>query len=187
MRPVGDRLAETHPVAAILLYREMADTVLRRGQSPQYDHAVRDLVAAERLDANAFEQSDDSGGAIGYAEAIGDGERARAAVAALRCGEVILTRSFIRLQRNGRCHNHLAVTSAFGQREGEKGVGHTLGQWQATGILTGERAGAQPGAHYAGIDQVRAHPRFGDFTSIDLDQHFEPGLAYRVRAPIRED
>jgi len=52
LRPVADRLAETHPVAAILLYREMADTVLRRSQSLQYDHAVRDLVAAERLVPN---------------------------------------------------------------------------------------------------------------------------------------
>jgi hypothetical protein len=52
LRPVADRLAETHPVAAILLYREMADAVLRRGQSLQYDHAVRDLIAAERLVPN---------------------------------------------------------------------------------------------------------------------------------------
>jgi len=52
LRPVADRLAETHPVAAILLYREMADTVLRRAQSLQYDYAVLDLVAAERLVPN---------------------------------------------------------------------------------------------------------------------------------------
>jgi hypothetical protein len=52
LRPVADRLSETHPLAAILLYRKMADTVLRRGQSLQYDHAVRDLVAAERLVPN---------------------------------------------------------------------------------------------------------------------------------------
>ncbi len=52
LRPVADRLAETDPLAAILLYREMADAVLRRGQSPQYDYAVRDLVAAERLVPN---------------------------------------------------------------------------------------------------------------------------------------
>ena len=45
LRPVADRLAETHPVAAILLYREMADAVLRNGQSPQYDYAVGDLVS----------------------------------------------------------------------------------------------------------------------------------------------
>jgi hypothetical protein len=49
LRPVADCLAETRPVAAILLYRRMADAVLRRGQSQHYDHAVRDLIAAERL------------------------------------------------------------------------------------------------------------------------------------------
>ena len=52
LRPVGDRLTESHPVAAILLYRRMADAVLRRGQSQHYDHAVRDLAAAERLVPN---------------------------------------------------------------------------------------------------------------------------------------
>jgi len=52
LRPVADRLGETHPVAAILLYREMADAILRRRQSPQYDYAVRDLVAAEGLVPN---------------------------------------------------------------------------------------------------------------------------------------
>ena len=52
LRPVADRLAGDHPVAAILLYRKMADAVLCRGQSPHYDHAVRDLVAAERLVPN---------------------------------------------------------------------------------------------------------------------------------------
>jgi hypothetical protein len=49
LRPVAERLAEQHPVAAILLYRRLADAVLRRGHSQHYDHAVRDLVAAERL------------------------------------------------------------------------------------------------------------------------------------------
>jgi hypothetical protein len=49
LRPVAEHLTESHPVAAILLYRQMADAVLRRGQSQYYDHAVRDLIAAERL------------------------------------------------------------------------------------------------------------------------------------------
>ena len=49
LRPVAERLTESHPVAAILLYRQMADAVLRRGQSQYYDHAVRDLITAERL------------------------------------------------------------------------------------------------------------------------------------------
>ena len=52
LRPVADRLAETDPLPAILLYREMADAVLRRGQSLHYDHAVQDLIAAERLVSN---------------------------------------------------------------------------------------------------------------------------------------
>jgi hypothetical protein len=52
VRPVADRLKESHPVAAILLHRRMADAVLPRGQSQHYDHAVRDLVAAERLVPN---------------------------------------------------------------------------------------------------------------------------------------
>jgi hypothetical protein len=49
LRPVAERLTKSHPVAAILLYRQMADTILRRGQSQYYDHAVRNLIAAERL------------------------------------------------------------------------------------------------------------------------------------------
>src|SRR5271170_7352805 len=49
LRSVAERITESHPVAAILLYRQMADAVLRRGQSQYYDHAVRDLIAAERL------------------------------------------------------------------------------------------------------------------------------------------
>jgi hypothetical protein len=52
LRPVADRLAQKHPLAAILLYRGMADAVLRRGLSQQYDYAVGDLVAAERLAPN---------------------------------------------------------------------------------------------------------------------------------------
>jgi tetratricopeptide (TPR) repeat protein len=52
LRPVAERLAETQPLAAILLYRRMADAVLRRGHSQHYDQAVRDLVAAENLVPN---------------------------------------------------------------------------------------------------------------------------------------
>jgi hypothetical protein len=52
LRPVAERLADSHPLAAVLLYRRMADAVLRRGHSQYYDHAVRDLVAAERLVAH---------------------------------------------------------------------------------------------------------------------------------------
>jgi hypothetical protein len=52
LRPVAEHLTESHPVAAVLLYRQMADAVLRRAQSQYYDHAVRDLIAAERLVPN---------------------------------------------------------------------------------------------------------------------------------------
>lgn len=52
LRPVAERLAETDPLAAILLYREMADAVLCRRQSLRYDYAVQDLIAAERLVPN---------------------------------------------------------------------------------------------------------------------------------------
>src|SRR5580692_2105772 len=38
--------------SADLLHRRMADAVLRRGQSQHYDHAVRELAAAERLVPN---------------------------------------------------------------------------------------------------------------------------------------
>jgi hypothetical protein len=49
LRPVAESLAKTDPLAAILPYREMANAVLRRGQSPQYDYAVQDRTAAEKL------------------------------------------------------------------------------------------------------------------------------------------
>jgi tetratricopeptide (TPR) repeat protein len=52
LQPVAERITESHPLAAILLYRQMADAILRRGQSQYYDHAVRDLIAAERLAPN---------------------------------------------------------------------------------------------------------------------------------------
>ncbi len=49
LRPTAQTLEADHPLAAILLYRRMADAVLARAQSTQYEHAVRDLAAAERL------------------------------------------------------------------------------------------------------------------------------------------
>src|SRR5215472_19388541 len=72
---------------------------------------------------------------------------------------MIPPRSFIRSERNSRGHNHLAVAGAFGEREGEKGVGHTLRRRQAAGVFAREGAGAQPGPHDARINQVGAHPR----------------------------
>jgi hypothetical protein len=52
LRPIAKTLSGRHPVAAIVLYRRMADAVLARARSTHYDHAVRDLVAAENLGAN---------------------------------------------------------------------------------------------------------------------------------------
>ncbi|SMF89940.1 hypothetical protein SAMN02982917_6903 [Azospirillum oryzae] len=49
LRPAAQALEANHPLAATLLYRCMGDVVLARAQSTQYEHAVRDLVAAERL------------------------------------------------------------------------------------------------------------------------------------------
>lgn len=49
LRPAAQALETNHPLAATLLYRCMGDAVLARAQSTQYEHAVRDLVAAERL------------------------------------------------------------------------------------------------------------------------------------------
>ena len=49
LRAAAQALEADHPLAAVLLYRSMADAVLARAQSTQYEHAVRDLAAAERL------------------------------------------------------------------------------------------------------------------------------------------
>ena len=49
LRAAAQALEADHSLAAVLLYRSMADAVLIRAQSTQYEHAVRDLAAAERL------------------------------------------------------------------------------------------------------------------------------------------
>ncbi|NUB04662.1 hypothetical protein FW320_00435 [Azospirillum sp. Vi22] len=49
LRTAAQALEADHPLAAVLLYRSMANAVLARAQSTQYEHAVRDLAAAERL------------------------------------------------------------------------------------------------------------------------------------------
>ncbi|WP_431858742.1 DUF6880 family protein [Azospirillum sp.] len=49
LRSAAQALGTAHPLAAVLLYRSMADAVLARAQSTQYEHAVRDLAAGERL------------------------------------------------------------------------------------------------------------------------------------------
>lgn len=47
LRPVAERLAPAHPLAAILLHRLMADAILARARSASYAGAVQDLVMAE--------------------------------------------------------------------------------------------------------------------------------------------
>lgn len=49
LRPAAERLAGRQPLAAVLLYRRLAESVLERGDVPAYGYAVRDLAAAERL------------------------------------------------------------------------------------------------------------------------------------------
>src|SRR5437667_5744313 len=69
-----------------------------------------------------------------------------------------------------------AVGGAFGQGEGEKGLGHALRRRQAARVFAREGAGAQAGADDTGIEQICAHPGLGDFAGVDLDQHLEAGL-----------
>jgi hypothetical protein len=58
---------------------------------------------------------------------------------------------------------------------------------KASATLSGgdKRLGSSPGkaraAHDAGVDQVRAHPGLADLAGIDPDEHFETGLADRMR------
>ena len=77
---------------------------------------------------------------------------------------------------DGGGHHHLAVAGAFRQSEGEKGVGDALGRWQAAGVFAGEGSSAQPGAHDAWVDQVRANARFGDFSGVILTSISRPAL-----------
>lgn len=49
LRPAAERLSGRHPLAAILLYRRLAESVLDHGQAPAYEYAVKDLEAADRL------------------------------------------------------------------------------------------------------------------------------------------
>lgn len=49
LRPAAEQLAESHPLAAVLLFRHLAAFVLDQGQSVAYGYAVKDLAAAERL------------------------------------------------------------------------------------------------------------------------------------------
>jgi tetratricopeptide (TPR) repeat protein len=51
LRPAAERLAEVHPLAALLIYRCLADAVVSEGQSQFYDYAINDLKAAQSLAA----------------------------------------------------------------------------------------------------------------------------------------
>jgi hypothetical protein len=63
---------------------------------------------------------------------------------------MILPRSFIRPQRNGGGHDHLAVAGGFRECEREEGLGDTVRLRQAARVFAGKGAGAQPGAHDPG-------------------------------------
>ncbi len=49
LRPAAEALAERHPAAATLLHRALAEDVLRRASSRQYQYAVRDVRSCEGL------------------------------------------------------------------------------------------------------------------------------------------
>jgi len=51
LRPAAESLAEKYPAAATLLYRALAEDVLRRASSRQYQYAVRDVKACAGLAA----------------------------------------------------------------------------------------------------------------------------------------
>ena len=49
LRPAAEALAEKYPAAATLLHRALAEDVLRRASSRQYQYAARDVRACESL------------------------------------------------------------------------------------------------------------------------------------------
>ena len=49
LRPASERLAASHPLAAVLLRRRMADAALARARTQTYGRVVQDLFAAERI------------------------------------------------------------------------------------------------------------------------------------------
>jgi len=49
LRPAAEALAERYPAAATLLHRALAEDVLRRASSRQYQYAVRDVRSCEGL------------------------------------------------------------------------------------------------------------------------------------------
>lgn len=49
LRPASERLAASHPLAAVLLRRRIADAALTRARTQTYDRVVQDLLAAEQM------------------------------------------------------------------------------------------------------------------------------------------
>lgn len=49
LRPASERLAASHPLAAVLLRRRMADAALARARAQTYDRVVQDLLATEQM------------------------------------------------------------------------------------------------------------------------------------------
>jgi hypothetical protein len=58
LRPAAEILAEKYPVAATLLHRALADDVLRRASSRQYQYAGRDVRACAGLAARCCRRMD---------------------------------------------------------------------------------------------------------------------------------
>lgn len=49
LRPASERLATSHPLAAVLLRRQIVDAALTRARTQSYGRVVQDLLAAEEL------------------------------------------------------------------------------------------------------------------------------------------
>lgn len=58
LRPAAEALAEKYPAAATLLHRALAEDVLRRASSRQYQYAVRDVKACAGLAAFLPDEAD---------------------------------------------------------------------------------------------------------------------------------
>src|SRR5215471_5569424 len=77
-----------------------------------------------------------------------------------------------------------AVAAALWKGKGKERVPDAFRRWQRRRVFARENPGTQTGAHDAGIDQVGAHARLGDFSSINTHQHFKASLADSVRTPV---
>jgi len=58
LRPAAETLAEKYPAAATLLHRTLAEDVLRRASSRQYQYAVRDVKVCADLAAYLPDEAD---------------------------------------------------------------------------------------------------------------------------------